>query len=127
MFLRRLGPLPEEEGKDDECIKVSVTDSATGRRLETNCNTVASRQLCHKDEFSVCKKETDLCQLQKQCINKDFRLEYKEGGEERTKRIRCKRIRNRKGLVRRNKFTCSNKLIARNCAKRCGECCPQLG
>ena len=127
LFFRRLGPLPEEEGKDDECIKITVTDSVTGRRLETNCNTVATKQQCHLEEYKKCKEETDLCQLQKQCNNKNFRLEYKKQGERRTKRIQCNRIRNRQGAARRKKFTCSNRLIARNCAKRCGECCPQLG
>jgi len=128
LFLRMLGPLIEEEGKDDECIKISVTDSATGRRLETNCNTIATQQQCHKPEYAECKRRTAMCQLQKQCINKIFLLKYKESNTSKQKRIRCNRIRNRKGLVlRKKKFTCNNKLIARNCAKRCGECCPQLG
>ena len=129
LFFRQLGPEPEEEGKNDECVKITVTDSDTGRRLETNCNTVATQQKCHLPQFKKCKGKTAMCQLQKQCINKSFRLKYNEEGVTKSKRIRCNRIRRkRKGLFnKQNKFTCSNDLVAKNCAKRCGECCSQLG
>mmetsp|Transcript_29739 Transcript_29739/g.65905 ORF Transcript_29739/g.65905 Transcript_29739/m.65905 type:complete len:562 (+) Transcript_29739:82-1767(+) len=118
MFLRRVDAEPE--GEDPECKMVEVD----GEMM--SCNTIGFLQQCHR--YPECKSVPGICEDQKRCINKNFRLRYTDTeGRRRAKRIFCRRVKKRAGRIRSKRFTCSNEDVARKCAKRCGECCPQLG